>query len=113
MEFVPDRTGEFGFACGMNTLHGKLVVEPAADVRDANGKAGAGLPRVEPDVATAVGVGPKQHVAATRAAEFALFADGVVCPSCVLRVESELRDMPGMDRVQVNYGAGVAGADFV
>lgn len=27
VEFVPDKTGEFPFTCGMNMLHGKLVVE--------------------------------------------------------------------------------------
>lgn len=26
VEFTPDRSGEFGFACGMNMVHGKLVV---------------------------------------------------------------------------------------
>jgi P-type Cu+ transporter len=28
VQLVPDRTGEFGFACGMNMVHGTLVVEP-------------------------------------------------------------------------------------
>jgi plastocyanin domain-containing protein len=27
IEFTPDKTGEFTFTCGMNMLHGKLVVE--------------------------------------------------------------------------------------
>ena len=27
IEFTPDKTGEFSFTCGMNMLHGKLVVE--------------------------------------------------------------------------------------
>ena len=27
IEFTPDKTGEFGFTCGMSMLHGKLVVE--------------------------------------------------------------------------------------
>ncbi len=27
VELLPDRAGEFGFACGMNMVHGKLVVE--------------------------------------------------------------------------------------
>jgi len=31
VELLPDRAGEFGFACGMNMVHGKLVVEPQAD----------------------------------------------------------------------------------
>jgi plastocyanin domain-containing protein len=30
VEFTPDRAGEFAFTCGMNMLHGKLVVEPRA-----------------------------------------------------------------------------------
>ena len=28
IEFIPDRAGEFTFACGMNMLRGKLIVEP-------------------------------------------------------------------------------------
>lgn len=27
VEFTPDKSGEFAFTCGMNMLHGKLVVE--------------------------------------------------------------------------------------
>ncbi|HEV2027738.1 MAG TPA: heavy metal translocating P-type ATPase [Candidatus Dormibacteraeota bacterium] len=29
VEFTPDKSGQFGFACGMNMVHGTLVVEPA------------------------------------------------------------------------------------
>ena len=29
IEFTPDKTGEFTFACGMNMLRGKLIVTPA------------------------------------------------------------------------------------
>jgi plastocyanin domain-containing protein len=29
IEFTPDKPGEFTFTCGMNMLHGKLIVEPA------------------------------------------------------------------------------------
>lgn len=28
VEFTPDKAGEFNFACGMNMLRGKLIVEP-------------------------------------------------------------------------------------
>ena len=28
VEFTPDKSGEFTFACGMNMLRGKLIVEP-------------------------------------------------------------------------------------
>lgn len=27
IEFTPDKTGEFDFTCGMNMLHGKLIVQ--------------------------------------------------------------------------------------
>ncbi len=30
IEFTPDKVGEFIFACGMNMVRGKLVVEPRA-----------------------------------------------------------------------------------
>lgn len=30
IEFTPDKTGEFTFACGMNMVRGKLIVEPRA-----------------------------------------------------------------------------------
>jgi plastocyanin domain-containing protein len=31
IEFTPDRAGEFTFACGMNMMRGKLIVEGNAD----------------------------------------------------------------------------------
>lgn len=30
MRLDPGEAGEFGFACGMNMIHGTLIVEPAA-----------------------------------------------------------------------------------
>jgi P-type Cu+ transporter len=30
VELTPDRSGQFGFACGMNMVHGTLVVEPGS-----------------------------------------------------------------------------------
>jgi len=30
VDLVPDTAGDFGFACGMNMIHGRLLVEPAA-----------------------------------------------------------------------------------
>ena len=29
VELVPDTVGEYSFACGMNMIHGKILVEPA------------------------------------------------------------------------------------
>ena len=31
VEFTPDRSGPYGFACGMNMVHGTLIVEPSAN----------------------------------------------------------------------------------
>ena len=42
VEFTPEEAGEFGFACGMNMVHGTLLVgEPTADVHlpELNGRA--------------------------------------------------------------------------
>lgn len=27
VEITPEQAGEFGFACGMNMMHGKMIVE--------------------------------------------------------------------------------------
>src|SRR5262252_2890049 len=35
VELLPDRAGEFGFACGMNMVHGTLVVEPMGGLEAA------------------------------------------------------------------------------
>jgi Cu+-exporting ATPase len=45
----PDRAGTFGFACGMNMIHGTLVVEPSTDAGDASDL---------PATATGTGTGP-------------------------------------------------------
>ena len=34
VEVLPDRVGDFGFACGMNMVHGRLIVEPNANGHD-------------------------------------------------------------------------------
>ena len=42
VEFTPDRRGRFGFACGMNMVHGQLLVEPPG------GDGDAAIPDTEP-----------------------------------------------------------------
>ena len=44
----PAEAGEFGFACGMNMIHGTLIVEPGP------GGGGSGMPPIAQDQATAV-----------------------------------------------------------
>ncbi len=126
VELLPEKRGEFGFACGMNMLHGTLVVEPAGgnghgpSPADADGP--AVLTKSEPrsqvpqghahETARAVGVGPTLQVGRTTRAEFALRGGGVTCPTCVANIETVLDSVPGVDRVQANFGAERVTVDF-
>ena len=109
VEFVPDRSGEFDFACGMNMVHGKLLVE--AVEADGAPRRGPGPPveasgdRHTHEVARAVGVGPTRKVAGTEEVELSLRGGGVTCPTCVTSIEAFVGELPGVDRVDVNYGA--------
>ena len=104
LEFTPDKVGEFDFACGMNMIHGKLIVEAA------------GAPQVPDDghdheVARAVGVGPSTiDGLATEQVEFRV--SGMSCASCVVNIESVLGAMPGVDRVDVSFGTERATVEF-
>ncbi|MDH3683329.1 MAG: HAD-IC family P-type ATPase, partial [Acidimicrobiia bacterium] len=105
LEFVPDQVGEFDFACGMNMIHGKLVVEPA------NGREPSPRQSEEPAVAQAVGLGPATDATvATDRAEFRVA--GMSCASCVVNIESVLGELPGVDRVDVSFGTERATVDF-
>ncbi|HSJ51967.1 MAG TPA: heavy metal translocating P-type ATPase [Actinomycetota bacterium] len=116
VELMPERAGEFGFACGMNMLHGTLVVEAG----DGNGSAPTSSVEVgeEPEiwhdheVARAVGVGPVREVTGTNRVEFALRGGGVTCPTCVRNIESALDGMPGVDKVEANFGAERVSVEF-
>jgi Cu+-exporting ATPase len=107
LEFVPDKAGEFGFACGMNMLHGTLIVEEGKGTGEA-----AEAPTVQeqpsprPEHAQAVGVGPMRQVKKPEEVEFNIASSGVTCPSCALNIEKVLRNLRGVDDVQVNFGAG-------
>ncbi|MFH1103778.1 MAG: heavy metal translocating P-type ATPase [Actinomycetota bacterium] len=110
VELTPDRAGEFGFACGMNMLHGTLVVEPDGAGTQA---AQAAEPAAHThEVARAVGVGPTLEVGKTRRVEFALRGGGVTCPTCVRNIEAALDRLAGVDRVQANFGAERVTVDF-
>jgi P-type Cu+ transporter len=110
VEFVPDRSGEFEFACGMNMVHGTLLVEgdgdgapaPRRDTSEPTLTAGDGHTH---EVARAVGVGPTRAVAGTEEVELSLRGAGVTCPTCVTNIEAFVGELPGIDRVDVNYGA--------
>ena len=102
LEFTPTKSGSFGFACGMNMLHGTLIVE-----QDGVGPEGPDKPSEGHEdhviFAEAVGVGPKLEVGDVSQAEFAIIGGGVTCPTCVVNIESFLGDLPGVDEVHVNF----------
>ncbi len=99
VELVPRAAGEFPFACGMNMLHGKLVVEDRADAAGTPGDDGVAEPFAE-----AVGVGPELDVPQPHATELALLGDATTCPSCVTGIERAIGVLDGIDGVEVNYG---------
>ncbi|MGE0600636.1 MAG: heavy metal translocating P-type ATPase [Dehalococcoidia bacterium] len=105
VEFTPDRTGSFGFACGMNMVHGTIVVEEAAADGSAPSETALSTDGHQHEVAKAVGVGPTVEVDGVSRVEFALMGGGVTCPTCVTNIESFVEQLPGIDRVDVNFGA--------
>ena len=117
VELMPAQSGEFGFACGMNMLHGTLIVEPnggesAAPVVAAEPETALTEPMHTHDFARAVGVGPVQQVGTTRRVEFALRPDGAYCPTCLTLIERHVQRLPGIDRAEANYGAERITVDF-
>ena len=120
VELMPARAGEYGFACGMNMLHGTLVVdtgdgdgEGRTDGSWAPADATAGTVATHThEAARAVGMGPTQAVRGASRVEFSLRADGVACPTCVTNIESLLDRVPGVDRVETNYGAERVTVEF-
>ena len=99
IEFTPTETGEFGWACGMNMLHGRLIVEPA-DNGVAVATAGDG------EVASAVGVGPRREVPSPDTAHFVLGGSLASLPTRVTDIERQVDEIGGVDSVSVNQGSG-------
>jgi P-type Cu+ transporter len=71
VELLPDRAGEFGFACGMNMIHGKLIVEPQANGHGATVAVARenDSPRSEPEGANELDRLTEDHEMAERKAE--------------------------------------------
>jgi Cu+-exporting ATPase len=127
VELLPDRSGEFGFACGMNMVHGRLIVEPGEghgpSVGDGNERRDA---RRMPDGAEAVTavdghthVGAKtvsveSHPTEERAGRVALVVrgGGAACPTCLRTIEAALEPLPGVRRVETDVARERATVEF-
>jgi Cu+-exporting ATPase len=100
LQLTPDKEGRFEFACGMNMVHGTLIVQ------DGQGAALPTSPEEHPALAQAVGVGPRREVSAPAEAEFSFSSQGVDWGSPAQAIEAKLQQLPGVDNVRVNYPAG-------
>ena len=109
VEFTPEQAGEFPFACGMNMVHGTVIVEASS-----NGD-GHGSPRVAGDeaaeTARAVGVGTRPSVDKPTHAEFRI-TEGASCASCVANIEALLSELDGVERAEVNFASKRAAVDY-
>ncbi|MHA7301947.1 heavy metal translocating P-type ATPase [Pseudarthrobacter sp. MDT1-22] len=125
LDLTVDEPGEYPWACGMNMLHGRLLVEPdggAAGHSTRNDDtdepaaptgptAAGGTPAAETHVpggetARAVGVGPVvEPQDRPERAEFMLPGALRSMPIDTGRAEGVLRRIPGVDSATVNFGA--------
>ncbi|MBI4328640.1 MAG: copper-translocating P-type ATPase [Chloroflexi bacterium] len=85
--------------------HGTLIVEP-----EAPGKLSSASVAVAAPAQPGSGPTPKQPPSR---AEFALFGSGVTCPTCVVVIESFLEELPGIERVAVNFAAERVTIEYV
>ncbi|HYV01061.1 MAG TPA: heavy metal translocating P-type ATPase [Actinomycetota bacterium] len=121
VELLPDRIGEFGFACGMNMVHGRLIVEP----EDGNGPpAGGGDERRGAEATVTAGDGHTHVGAKTVSVEshhsderagrvtLAVRGGGAACPTCLRTVESALKPLPGVRRVETDVARERATVEF-
>ena len=105
VEITPTEPGEYAWACGMNMLHGKVIAEPADGEFDSGGIDSG-------EFAEAVGVGPTHVVAERECAHFSLLGSLTSLPTRVVDIESRMRQLRGVERVDVNQGAGRVAVSF-
>jgi P-type Cu+ transporter len=104
VELLPDRSGRFGFACGMNMVHGTLVVEPNVKGDGRQAAANEGVIATGDETAAD---GPEQ---ASQRVD--LDIRGMHCASCVHTVESALEEVEGVADAAVNFGTERAAVSF-
>jgi len=127
IDLTPDRSGEFGFACGMNMVHGVLLVEPAEGSGGRNELSeDLSRPASEPpDTSDQVRTADGHSHDETRTVSMRTGADGsgrvtlalergggVACATCVRTIESALERLPGVEQVQTDVVSERASVAF-
>jgi len=123
VELLPARAGEFRFSCGMNMVHGLLVVEPAEGLPAAPGAPDEGAAAGDGDGAVAAPgrPAPEGHthegpvpvrVEPTGPERVRLRLPGASCPTCLRTVSSALEPLPGVRRVHADVARDVAMVEF-
>ena len=124
VELPPAEPGEYGFAYGMNMLHGTLVVEAdgtgsRTEVEDAQAmhaapvgtgeearKKARGVTERNRDTARAVGVGPRIAAGPASARVESMLPGALrTLPSNTAQAEAQLRAIGGVESAEVNFGA--------
>jgi Cu+-exporting ATPase len=121
VELVPSQTGEYGFACGMNMVHGTLVVEEADD---GAGDTDEGASRRAVEVFTPDPSRNGHTHEATRAVSIeeedgeegrvflSLRGGGGVCATCLRTIELTLEPLPGVRRVRTDVASERVDVEF-
>jgi len=111
VELMPERSGEFGFACGMNMVHGTLFVEENGKGSGGDAESRGGTPEVLTDSPTAhehdggtVSLKPGQREGGWARSRLAL-RDPSACSTCVGSIETALSAVPGVNRVLPDHAA--------
>ncbi|HXF74004.1 MAG TPA: heavy metal translocating P-type ATPase [Actinomycetota bacterium] len=125
VELLPARPGEFRFSCGMNMVHGLLVVEPAGEGPAGDGGAPAVLEPAAEGAASGDGdarrgagvLGGEAHthgeplpvrLEPTGPERVRLRLPGASCPTCLRTVSSALEPLPGVRHVQRDVARDLA-----
>jgi P-type Cu+ transporter len=118
VEFMPERTGEFGFACGMNMVHGTLLVEAHGEGSGGDAESGGGTPELLTGSPTAhqhdggtVSLEPARRDGERARARLAL-RDPTACSTCVSSIEAALAAVPGVEEVLPDRSANGVDVEY-
>jgi Cu+-exporting ATPase len=109
VELVPQAAGEFGFACGMNMLHGTLVVEPGDgpaalpnDEETGLAEAAGAVGEHDHRESASVAVGEITSAGGLEQVDLLVSGGGLTCATCLADVGELVRTLPGVNRVETN-----------